>query len=62
MGLEYEGEGETLLVLGLSIDGSVTMSVSNYNWSAVRDQDYDLVYYLNGTAYAGGDTAKKPAA
>ena len=56
MGLEYEGEGETLLVLGLSIDGSVTMSVSNYNWSAVRDQDYDLVYYLNGTAYAGGDS------
>jgi TonB family protein len=54
MGLEYEGEGETLLVLGLATDGSVLLTVTNYNWSTAADQTYNLVFYLNGTAYSGG--------
>ncbi|MGI8704634.1 MAG: SPOR domain-containing protein [Sphingomicrobium sp.] len=56
MALEYEGEGETILVLGLSTSGSVVMTLSNYRWSIVPDRTYKLVYLLNGAAYTGGES------
>ena len=54
MALEYEGKGETMLMLLLGADGTVMMSVANYAWSTVPEQKYELAYYLNGTVYEGG--------
>jgi len=54
MGLEYEGKGETLLLLILDTKGEVILSVTNYAWTAVPDQEYKLDFYLNRTAFGGG--------
>jgi len=50
---EYEGKGDTQLYLFLTSEGRVFLTLSNYAWSAVKDEQYDLKFYLNGVAYSG---------
>lgn len=54
MALEYEGKGETQLVLLQGTDSSVTLSVANYAWTTVPKEKYELAFYLDGTAFGGG--------
>ena len=51
---EYEGKGDTELLLLLGFDGDVVISVKNSDWSPIDGQKYDLEFYLNGTGYGGG--------
>jgi protein TonB len=54
---EYKGPGDSLLSLALFRDGKVIVGVSNYNWSAKKDEKYEGVSLdLDGTSY-GGATA-----
>ena len=50
---EFEGKGDTQLYLFLTTDDQVMLSLSNTDWSAVKDQKYGLEFYLNGQAYSG---------
>jgi TonB family protein len=54
MGLEYEGEGSTMLLLGLRTDGGFFLAASNHGWSAKKDQVYELVYEFDDVQYDGG--------
>jgi len=54
MSSEYEGKGDTELMLMVGLDGNVIVSVKNSGWSPVEGQKYDLEFYLNGTSYGGG--------
>ena len=54
MSLEYEGAGETNLILLLNADGSTFLAVTNSGWSTKEGEDYDLTYILNGVSYEGG--------
>lgn len=54
MSMEYEGEGETTLILLLSADGDVFLALTNSNWSTKEGESYELSYILNGTVYGGG--------
>jgi TonB family protein len=51
---EFEGKGETELVLVASNDGKIGLSVRNAGWSPTEGQDYDLDFVLNGRSYGGG--------
>lgn len=51
---DYEGKGETELLLFLNLDGKVVVSIKNSDWSAVDGQKYELEYFLNGKSYGGG--------
>lgn len=50
---EYEGKGDTQLYLFLTLEGRAFLTLSNYSWSAVKDEKYDLEFHLNGVAYSG---------
>jgi hypothetical protein len=50
----YEGPGATMLVILAQPDGRVVLGVTNYNWSTVEDQRYDLSFRLNGQEFGGG--------
>jgi len=54
MSSEYEGKGDTELLLMVDLDDDVIVSVKNSGWSPVDGQKYDLDFYLNGTSYGGG--------
>ena len=54
MSLEYEGQGDTKLLVGHNLDGSVTLIVANYAWSAKKDERYKIDFYLGSDAYGGG--------
>ena len=54
MSLEYEGKGETELLVAQKVDGSTLLIVGNYGWSAVIDAKYDLTFQVNGTQFGGG--------
>lgn len=56
MALEYDGPGDTILAFLKYADGGIFLSASNYNWSAKKDQKYDLTYYLDQVAYSGGNS------
>lgn len=54
MQLEYEGKGETVLAVGRNLDNSVLLIVANYSWSAKKDAEYALDFFLGTSAYGGG--------
>lgn len=51
---EYEGAGETELMLILDAEGDTLVAVTNYSWSAKEGEEYDLRFVLNGVEYSGG--------
>lgn len=52
---EYEGKGETQLMLLLGLNGNVVLSLKNSDWSPIQGQKYELDYYLNDKSYGGGE-------
>lgn len=49
--MEYEGEGETTVVLSLDLDNQPYLLVSNYNWSIKDKDEFKLNYELSNGAY-----------
>jgi len=56
MTLEYEGPGATSLTFAKTLDGMVVISLTNYNWSAKKGQEYDVSYVLDGQAFSGAES------
>lgn len=54
MGLEYEGAGETHLMVLLDSDGDTFVVLTNSGWSTKEGENYELTYILNGSSYSGG--------
>jgi TonB family protein len=54
MASDFEGEGDTKLVVSLGIDGRVYVIANNYNWSATPGALYEFQYVVNGSRYSGG--------
>jgi hypothetical protein len=52
MGMEYEGEGATRLVMSLDPEGSNRLIVTNMNWSIKEDEELTLDYALSNGTYA----------
>lgn len=52
----YQGHGSTQLTLLLRPDGTSVLGVSNYNWSTVERQSYELSYIVNGREFSGGQS------
>lgn len=50
---EYEGKGETNLLIVLNVDGSAGAMMTNYGWSAADDENYELSWIVNGSVYTG---------
>ena len=49
IGTDFEGEGETRLIVTINLEDRVALLASNYNWSAKDGEKYDgLEYVLNG--------------
>lgn len=51
IGMEYEGEGSTLVILSLGIDKRPYLLVSNYNWSIKDKDEFTLNYELSNGVY-----------
>lgn len=51
IGMEFEGEGSTLVVLSLEIDKTPYLLVSNYNWSINNKDKFKLNYELSNGVY-----------
>jgi protein TonB len=51
---EFEGKGDTQLLVMLHIDGSAFSSLTNTGWSAEKGKEYDIQWVLNGREYSGG--------
>lgn len=51
IGMEYEGEGETLVLLSLDVEGTPYLLVSNYNWSIKDKDEFSLDYRLSNGTY-----------
>jgi TonB family protein len=54
MSLEFEGKGETELLVGQKIDGTTLLIVSNYGWSTVKGEKYDLTFQVDRSQFGGG--------
>lgn len=54
MTMEFEGPGETTLVLLKFADGKLGIHVTNSQWTARDDMKYNVSYALNGMTYTGG--------
>lgn len=54
MAQEYEGKGDTQLMLGRHLNGSTLLVVSINGWSAKKDQPYNLTFHVDGDEYSGG--------
>lgn len=54
LALDYEGKGETRLTVLKMSDGSATMAVTNYGWSAKKGEVYDLEFYVGTLQFRGG--------
>lgn len=52
--IEYDGEGETQLILHKSEGGDITLGLANYKWSSVPGAKYDVVIDLGPSRYSGG--------
>lgn len=51
---EFEGKGDTELSLAKEIDGTAMVVLTNDDWSATKDQHYELTFFLDSTAFSGG--------
>jgi protein TonB len=54
--MEYAGKGETELWLLLKGGGGAVLGLGNSGWSIVKGDTADLIYYVNGRAYSGGES------
>lgn len=54
LGLEYEGKGDTQLLVSKYLDGRVILMVTNYGWSAKKGQAYELEFHLDDAVFSGG--------
>lgn len=50
---EYEGKGETRLLVILFADGTSAATLSNTGWSASKNETYELAWDVNGMTYTG---------
>jgi TonB family protein len=51
---EFVGKGDTELTVAKYLDGHATVLVTNYGWTARKDQKYDLTFVLGTEAFGGG--------
>ena len=49
---EFEGAGETSLMLTLNVDNTVLLSALNANWTSKPGQTYQLTYVLDAGEYS----------
>lgn len=54
LSMEFEGPGETMVLVDKDIAGQITIGVTNANWSARKGQSYSVSFELNGTTFGGG--------
>lgn len=55
VGSDYEGDGETRLIVTINLEDRVALLASNYNWSAKEGEKYEgIEYILNGSSFGGG--------
>lgn len=54
---EYQGDGDTELMVSLKTDGTAMVVVQNYNWTAKEGERYDDISVHLSTANYGGGTA-----
>ena len=57
--MEFDGPGATELTLIRYADERIGVLISNYDWSAKPDEDYDITYILNGQSYGGNSIGTK---
>lgn len=50
---EFEGKGDTELLLSLDTDQEVIVLVSNSNWSVKDGEKFEVDWLLNGVSYTG---------
>ena len=56
MASEFQGPGDTTLILTHQLNGRILLGVSNTNWSISKDDKFaDLRYVLDKVAYSGGE-------
>lgn len=54
MSMDYEGPGDSTLVIGLYGDGRIIIANVNYSWSAEKGRPYpEISFHLNGRSYSG---------
>lgn len=51
---EFEGPGETTLILSRKLDGRIYVGIANRNWTAEAGKSYDISYAVNGYVFSGG--------
>lgn len=54
MMMDYDGKGSTQLLIGKNLDGSATVIVTNYGWSAQKGEKYDLSFHLDQHVFGPG--------
>lgn len=53
---EFEGKGDTELTVAEYLDGHTTVLVTNFGWSAVKGQKYDISFDLGASSFGGGES------
>ncbi|HEX8381813.1 MAG TPA: energy transducer TonB [Sphingomonas sp.] len=51
---EFEGKGDTELSVAKYLDGHALVVVTNFQWSAKKDQEYDLTFVMGDESFGGG--------
>jgi len=54
MVLEYDGKGDTVLSVAKRLDGDAVVIITNYGWSAKKDEVYDLRFFVGDQGFSGG--------
>jgi protein TonB len=54
MALEYDGKGDTVLSVAKHLDGDAIVIITNYGWSAKKDEVYDLRFFVGDQGFSGG--------
>lgn len=53
MQMEYEGPGSSRLMFGRTEEHGIGVVITNYNWTAQKDESYDINFLINDTVYSG---------
>lgn len=53
MYLEYEGPGETTIIVARQTDGSSVIGITNFNWSAEPGEEYDVKFEIDDDVFPG---------
>lgn len=54
MALEYDGKGDTVLSVAKRLDGDAIVIITNFGWSAKKDEVYDLRFFVGDQGFSGG--------